>query len=436
MAINYGRKYFDRVLIFRPHNVYGPDMGWEHVIPQFALRLKQAAGAATLPARCRSRSRATAARPAASAMSTTSCAGVMVMRAKGEHLGIYHVGTTEEFTIGDVARRIAAHAGRDIELVRLPAPAGGTDAALPGHRASSRSSAMRRRCRSRRACRRPWTGTGRNEGLAPKVLIRHITVASEEIQPCSRQKLPAPPAPAASVPVECCQICGNDKLETVLSLGYMPPVNQMVPIGQVPRQQPWFPTDAAATAGECELVQLGLAVDPVIIFPPEYPYTSGMTRILRDNFAELYAESSKMLGLTKDDLAVDIGSNDGTLISNFQKGGHRILGIEPTDVGQDRHRARHPDLAALFRQGSGARGEGKARRREGRHRGELLRPYRGRARDRRRRHRDAGARRRLHFGIALPDRPAGQPAIRHRLSRAPAVLLGRQPRAPARHARP
>ena len=40
MAINYGRKFFDRVLIFRPHNVYGPDMGCEHVIPQFALRLK------------------------------------------------------------------------------------------------------------------------------------------------------------------------------------------------------------------------------------------------------------------------------------------------------------------------------------------------------------------------------------------------------------
>ena len=42
MAINYGRKFFDRVLIFRPHNVYGPDMGFEHVIPQFALRLKRA----------------------------------------------------------------------------------------------------------------------------------------------------------------------------------------------------------------------------------------------------------------------------------------------------------------------------------------------------------------------------------------------------------
>ena len=136
----------------------------------------------------------------------------------------------------------------------------------------------------------------------------------------------------ASVAVECCQICGHAPLDDVLSLGYMPPVNQMVPIGQQPRQQPWFPTNLLHCS-KCELVQLGSCVDPVIIFPPEYPYTSGMTKLLRDNFAELYAESSAMLKLKPDDLIVDIGSNDGTLISNFQNGGHRILGIEPTDVG-------------------------------------------------------------------------------------------------------
>ena len=135
----------------------------------------------------------------------------------------------------------------------------------------------------------------------------------------------------ASVPIECCQICGHAPLENVLSLGYMPPVNQMVPVGALPRQQPWFPTNLLYCT-QCELVQLGLAVDPAIIFPPEYPYTSGTTKLLRDNFAELYAEASLMLKLAPRDLVVDIGSNDGTLLAPFVRGGHRVLGIEPTDV--------------------------------------------------------------------------------------------------------
>jgi SAM-dependent methyltransferase len=151
----------------------------------------------------------------------------------------------------------------------------------------------------------------------------------------------------ASVPVECCQVCGHAPLETVLSLGYMPPVNQMVPVGEVPRQQSWFPT-TLLYCGRCELVQLGLAVDPVIIFPPEYPYTSGMTKVLRDNFAELHAESARILGLGKDDLVVDIGSNDGTLLANFQNGGHRVLGIEPTDVSQIAVQRGIPTLQRFF----------------------------------------------------------------------------------------
>ena len=137
----------------------------------------------------------------------------------------------------------------------------------------------------------------------------------------------------ASVPIECCQACGRAPIENMLSLGYMPPVNQMVSIGEVARQQAWFPTNLVYCAG-CELVQLGLAVDPVIIFPPGYPYTSGTTRVLRENFADLYAESAAMLKLTPGDLVVDIGSNDGTLLSNFRNGGHQVLGIEPTDVGR------------------------------------------------------------------------------------------------------
>ena len=130
MAINYGRKFFDRVLIFRPHNVYGPDMGFEHVIPQFSLRLKGLAAkhpAGKLPFELQSDGSQT----------RSFChvddliSGVMVMRAKGEHLGIYHVGTTEEITIANLARRVAAHVGREIELIPGPAPQGGTERRCP-----------------------------------------------------------------------------------------------------------------------------------------------------------------------------------------------------------------------------------------------------------------------------------------------------------------
>ncbi|HEY6859493.1 MAG TPA: SDR family NAD(P)-dependent oxidoreductase [Pseudolabrys sp.] len=126
MAINFGRKYFDRVLIFRPHNVYGPDMGWEHVIPQFALRLdaatkKQKSG--KLPFEIQGTGKETR----SFCFIDDLVAGVMLMREKGEHLGIYHVGSTEEVKIAELARRIAVIAGREIELIPgKPAPGGTT----------------------------------------------------------------------------------------------------------------------------------------------------------------------------------------------------------------------------------------------------------------------------------------------------------------------
>jgi nucleoside-diphosphate-sugar epimerase len=115
MAINHGRKHFDRALIFRPHNVYGPDMGFDHVIPQFAMRLKQMGadargGEAAFPIQ-------------GSGEETRSfcyiddlIAGVMIMRERGAHLGIYHVGTTEEVSIAALAQRMARLAGREIVL--------------------------------------------------------------------------------------------------------------------------------------------------------------------------------------------------------------------------------------------------------------------------------------------------------------------------------
>ncbi len=124
MAINFGRKYFERVLIFRPHNVYGPDMGWEHVIPQFALRL-HALGEQQPHGKLRFEIQGTGHDTRSFCFIDDLVAGVMVMREKGDHLGIYHIGTTEEVTIAELAQRVAAQAGREVELIAgKPAPGG------------------------------------------------------------------------------------------------------------------------------------------------------------------------------------------------------------------------------------------------------------------------------------------------------------------------
>ncbi len=137
----------------------------------------------------------------------------------------------------------------------------------------------------------------------------------------------------SSVVVERCQVCDSTDLKSVLFLGYLPPVNQMRSIGELPREQPAYPAELLCCQN-CQLVQIGLVVDPNILFPPEYPYTSGTTKILRDNFAEMYEECQTLIPLGPDDLVIDIGSNDGTLLSNFKNGGHRVQGIEPTQRGE------------------------------------------------------------------------------------------------------
>lgn len=135
-----------------------------------------------------------------------------------------------------------------------------------------------------------------------------------------------------SLPITACQACANKKLSSVIFLGFLPPVNKLRKIGDVPNEEPSYPAELMYCA-KCHMAQLGLIVDPSILFPPEYPYTSGTTKVLRDNFADLSDESIRILDLKKEDLVVDIGSNDGTLLQNF-KNKTKVLGITPEDVGK------------------------------------------------------------------------------------------------------
>jgi len=149
--------------------------------------------------------------------------------------------------------------------------------------------------------------------------------------------------------VDKCQISDSDNLVSVLFLGFHPPVNNYIKIGEQATEQPSYPCELIYCP-DSNLVQLGLIVDPKILFPSEYPYTSGTTKLLRDNFAELYQETTTILDLEKDDLVIDIGSNDGTLLSNFQHK-HRVLGVTPEEIGQLAIKKGIPTIIDYFNQG-------------------------------------------------------------------------------------
>jgi hypothetical protein len=138
---------------------------------------------------------------------------------------------------------------------------------------------------------------------------------------------------AQSRPIVQCQICQSERLEPVLFLGYVPPVNTMPPVGERALEQPAFPLELFRCEA-CSLVQIGLEVDAEVLFPYSYPYLSGTTKVLRENFAELCRESTLLCPITASDLVVDIGSNDGSLLINFKEAGHRVLGVEPSRAGE------------------------------------------------------------------------------------------------------
>lgn len=130
MAINWGRTGFDRMMIFRPHNVYGPNMGWEHVLPQFAMRLDDTlkghqGGTLDFPILGDGR------QTRSFIYIDDFVDGVMTVLEKGEHLNIYHIGTLDEVTIGEVAQTMGELRGVDLNIVPSEAPKGETSRRCP-----------------------------------------------------------------------------------------------------------------------------------------------------------------------------------------------------------------------------------------------------------------------------------------------------------------
>jgi hypothetical protein len=145
--------------------------------------------------------------------------------------------------------------------------------------------------------------------------------------------------------IQKCQFSNKKDLKLIISLGYLPPVNKFLKINSINSQSVFFPTDLVYSPSS-KLVQLSTIVNKSVVFPKSYPYTSSTTKILRNNFLELFNECEELIDFNSKDLIVDIGSNDGNLLSNFRS--IRRLGVTPENIGKLAIKKGIPTLLRYF----------------------------------------------------------------------------------------
>ena len=152
----------------------------------------------------------------------------------------------------------------------------------------------------------------------------------------------------SSYTINKCQISGSKKLEKILNLGFLPPVNDYKETKSVKidKEETFFPAELLYCPVS-KLFQIGCVVNRNILFPKTYPYTSSTTKQLRDNFNDLFKKAKKIVNLSKNDLVIDIGSNDGNLLSNFL-GTSKVLGITPENIGKIAIKRGVPTLLRYF----------------------------------------------------------------------------------------
>ena len=125
IAFNYHKEHFQKLQIFRPHNIYGPDMGWKHVIPQF---INQA-----IMATKNSNNGEVKFFIQGDGNETRSFCfvddvidGILRMYENGSHREIYHIGNNQEISIRDLIAKISLLINCDLVIQTSPKAEGGT----------------------------------------------------------------------------------------------------------------------------------------------------------------------------------------------------------------------------------------------------------------------------------------------------------------------
>lgn len=130
-----------------------------------------------------------------------------------------------------------------------------------------------------------------------------------------------------------CQITGSSNLFEAIDLGHQPPCDAFLTSATLHEPETYYPL-RINVCPDSGLSQLDFVVDGKTIYPREYPYRSGISEPLRIYQTAFADDVVKNYCIAADSLCVDIGSNDGTLLTGFRRNGMRTLGVEPTNIAK------------------------------------------------------------------------------------------------------
>ncbi len=133
--------------------------------------------------------------------------------------------------------------------------------------------------------------------------------------------------------IDKCQICNSINLIEVMKLGDQPLANSLIKNLSDEKLVQKFPVNIIRCK-DCGLLQIDYIVDQNKVYHPDYPYLPGITPTVDNEQKELSDYLYKTLNLKKNDLVVDIGSNDGSLLKYFKDRGLKTIGVEPTNTAQ------------------------------------------------------------------------------------------------------
>lgn len=153
--------------------------------------------------------------------------------------------------------------------------------------------------------------------------------------------------PSKKYEITSCRICKSQKLYPFLDLGYMPIPNGFIEKKDLQKLELTYPL-RVCVCENCSLMQLQHVIPAEIMFR-NYLYIPSTSKTMMKHFDLMSEETTKVAHARKGNLVIDIGSNDGALLSFFKKRGVDILGIDPAEnIARDANKRGLRTMCAFF----------------------------------------------------------------------------------------